>query len=111
MGMDAAPEHASRPAISPMGVISQARPRTKASLQSEVKFKARLIELGATLVEAEWLGCHTPHHVRCAAGHDRYPRPGDVIKGDGICRICAGTDPATAAANFRRALDSLGATL
>jgi hypothetical protein len=75
------------------------------------KFKARLAVLGATLVEEKWLGCHTAHHVRCAAGHDRYPRPRDVIRGDGICRICAGTDSATAAANFRRALEGLGATL
>lgn len=78
---------------------------------SEAKFKARLAELGATLLEEKWLGRHTPHHVRCAAGHDRYPRPGDVIKGDGICRICAGIDSATAAANFKRRLEALGATL
>src|SRR6266566_4479899 len=78
---------------------------------SEAKFKARLAELGATLMEEKWLGSNTPHHVRCAAGHDRYPRPHDVIAGTGICRICAGIDSTTAAANFKSGLEALGATL
>jgi hypothetical protein len=56
----------------------------------ETSFRARLAELGATPLYEEWLGSGQPHRVRCSAGHDCRPRPGDVLQGSGICRICRG---------------------
>ena len=56
---------------------------------SFAKFRARLDELGATLLEQTWLGSHVPHRIRCAAGHESSPQPGNVISGGGICPTCA----------------------
>jgi single CXXC unit len=78
---------------------------------AEAAFRARLAELGATLLEPVWLGNHAPHRAQCAAGHDCSPRPLGVRSGQGICRACAGNDPATAEAAFRARLAELGATL
>ncbi len=78
---------------------------------AESAFRARLAELGAELLEPVWLGSLNPHRVRCAQGHETGPRPAGVIRGLGICRACIGTDPATAAAAFRRMLAEQGATL
>ena len=78
---------------------------------SWAKFKTRLEELGATPLEPEWLGTHTPHRVRCAEGHLCWPRPGSVLRGQGVCRTCAGNDPVVARANFKTKLAELGAVL
>jgi hypothetical protein len=77
---------------------------------AEVGFRVRLAELGAELLEP-YKSSGTPHHVRCAAGHDCYPTPGQVRDGIGICRTCSGQDPAAAEANFRERLAELGAVL
>jgi hypothetical protein len=77
---------------------------------AEAAFRARLAELGATLLEP-YGGTHHPHGVRCALGHECRPRPADVQRGAGICRVCAGKDPATAEAAFRTRLAEAGATL
>lgn len=71
---------------------------------SEMAFRARLVELSATLLEPEWLGATRPHQVRCAAGHDCRPRPADIQQGHGICRVCVGNDPAVAEARFKALL-------
>ena len=86
------------------------RRRKASSIAAEAAFHERLKELGATLLEPEWLGCQTKHHVLCAAGHDCYPNPLDARKA-GICRICAGNDPATAEAAFRARIEALGGEL
>jgi hypothetical protein len=86
------------------------RRRKASSIAAEAAFRERLTELGATLLERDWLGCQTKHHVLCAAGHDCYPTPLDARKA-GICRVCAGNDPATAEAAFRARLTALGAEL
>jgi len=86
------------------------RARSARSLRSEAAFRARLAELGATLLEPEWLGSHAKHHVLCAANHDCYPTPHDA-QNAGICRVCARNDPAAAEAAFRARLAALGATL
>jgi hypothetical protein len=57
---------------------------------AEARFRARLAELAAVLLEVRWLGARTPHRVRCAAGHECAPRPDHVVSGAGPCRICAG---------------------
>jgi hypothetical protein len=77
---------------------------------AESGFRARLAELGAELLEP-YKNSGTPHQVRCAAGHDCYPPPGQVRDGHGICRTCSGQDPAVAEANFRDRLAELGAVL
>lgn len=86
------------------------------SLRAEATFRARLAELGATLLEPEWLGSVKPHRVRCAQGHDCAPWPSSVGRGQGICRLCAGATRAKALTRrservFRDQLDALGATL
>jgi hypothetical protein len=57
---------------------------------AEAEFRDRLVELGATLLEARWLGANRPHRVRCAEGHHCTPRPNHVRQGVGICPACAG---------------------
>lgn len=57
---------------------------------AESNFRRRLADLGATLVEPNYLGANTPHHVICPKGHDCYPRPSHVQQGRGICAACAG---------------------
>ena len=64
----------------------------KGSAVAEAKFRARLAELSATLLDPEWLGSATPHRVRCAQGHLSRPTPGNVSQGHGVCRFCAGTE-------------------
>ncbi|MDX2649274.1 hypothetical protein PV341_38065 [Streptomyces sp. PA03-1a] len=79
--------------------------------RAESAFRQRLAELGATLLEPEWLGSLEMHRIRCQYGHESTPRPADVQQGHGICRACVGLDPATAEAKFRARLAELGATL
>jgi hypothetical protein len=78
---------------------------------SEVAFRARLAERNATLLETEWLGCDTPHRVICWKGHSCAPRPSSILKGQGICRACAGRDPKASEAAFRARLAELDAVL
>lgn len=86
------------------------RPRNvKRSLAAERAFRAHLADLGAELLEP-YRGSKVPHHCRCAAGHDCYPRPNSIQSMRcGICRVCARNDPATAEAAFRARLAELGA--
>jgi hypothetical protein len=56
---------------------------------AEAAFRARLRELGAEPMFDEYLGRSRPHAVRCAAGHDCRPRPGDVMQGHDVCRKCS----------------------
>lgn len=75
-------------------------------------FHARVAELGGIVLEPAWLGNNRPHHVRCRNGHDCYPRPTHTSRGVGICKTCAGLDPATAWTEFRsRVAEQGGAVL
>lgn len=85
--------------------------RNVRSLAAEAAFRARLEELGATLLEPEWLGSKAKHRAICAAGHECTPTPHYVRAGDGICITCGGHDPAAAEAAFRARLTELGAEL
>lgn len=78
---------------------------------AETVFRARLVELGAILLETAWLGTDNPHRVRCIQGHDCTPRPANVRRGQGICRTCAGQDPTAAEAAFRARVTELGGTV
>lgn len=77
---------------------------------AEAAFRARIQELGATILEPKWLGADRPHRVLCAAGHAGTPRPSDVKQG-GICKTCAGTDSRAAEAAFRARVEVLGGTI
>lgn len=79
--------------------------------QAEAAFRARLVELGAELLEERWLGHGVAHRVRCAAGHECSPAPTNVRRGIGICCTCAGRDPKVAEAEFRARIVELGAEL
>jgi single CXXC unit len=74
-------------------------------------FRKRLEELGATLLEPGWLGAMQPHRVICGAGHACNPRPAGVQQGRGICRTCAGNNPAAAEGAFRARLAEYGAEM
>lgn len=54
------------------------------------RFRERLAELGAVLLESEWLGGATPHRIRCVDGHDVSVRPSGLLQGEGACRMCKG---------------------
>lgn len=84
--------------------------RSAKSIAAEAAFRAKLAELGATLLEP-YVNSDHPHQVRCAAGHECRPRPYGLRAGKGICRTCAGLDPAVPEAAFRASLRELGATL
>ena len=87
-----------------------AHSRNSRSLAAEATFRARLEELGATLLEPEWLGSKAKHQAICAAGHECSPRPNSLMSmGCGVCRVCAGNDPATAEAAFLARLAELDA--
>jgi hypothetical protein len=45
----------------------------------------------------------------CAAGQECAPAPKDVLRGRGLCSICARKDPAAAEAAFRARVEDLGA--
>lgn len=85
--------------------------RRSDSVAAEAAFRKRLAELGATLLEPEWLGRDKPHRVRCGQGHDCRPRPASVLRGQGPCWTCSGRSPVAAEANFRKRLAELGAEL
>ena len=77
---------------------------------AEKTFLARLGELGATPRYTHWRGVAQPHLVQCAAGHECSPRPTRIQQGQGVCRICAGKDPAASERKFLARLAELGAT-
>jgi hypothetical protein len=58
---------------------------------AEAAFRARLEDLGATLLEPAWLGSQTPHRVRCSTGHKCRPTPSNASIW-GICLRCRGWD-------------------
>lgn len=72
------------------------------------RFREKVSELGGIVLEPAWLGKDVPHRIRCSEGHQGSPRPGDVRDGTGICRVCAGQDPATAARQFRERIAAMG---
>ena len=92
--------------------------RSERSLIAEMRFKARLIELGAELREPEWLGTAIKHKVTCGSGHTCYVKPNNVLSGQGICNKCSShranlnkSNSITARDKFSMRLAELGATL
>ncbi|MGO8959107.1 MAG: hypothetical protein ACLQFR_17330 [Streptosporangiaceae bacterium] len=76
--------------------------------KAEAAFLTRMALMGATAL-GPYVNAHTGVPALCAAGHSVFARPHDVRKGLGICRVCAGQDPATAEAIFHARLAELGA--
>lgn len=74
---------------------------------AEAKFCALLTEAGAELLEP-YRNATTKHKIRCHAGHVAYQKPCRILQGIGICRACAGRDPASAEAAFRARVEELG---
>lgn len=63
---------------------------------SRSEFIRRIEAQGAEVLAPEWLGSIKPHHIRCANGHDSYPRPSSLQQGQGICHECANLARSTA---------------
>jgi hypothetical protein len=55
---------------------------------AEAKLRARLAELRAELV-SPYVNTDTPVLVRCAAGHECWPKPTNIMQGQGVCNKCA----------------------
>lgn len=86
--------------------------RTQQSLAAEAKFLARVGQLGAMPAPgATWRGAGQPFALVCRWRHQCAPRPGDVNKGTGICRTCAGRDTGAAAVAFVVRVENLGGAL
>lgn len=88
--------------------------------QAERRFRERLHELGATLLESEYLGSTVPHAVRCSNGHLCRPRPNSITcsRNQGVCRPCGYAQDEHRRAKtrecqgrFHERLAELGATL
>ncbi|MGW2867898.1 hypothetical protein [Kitasatospora sp. NPDC001225] len=73
-------------------------------------FLERMAGLGAEVLEDSWQGSDVPHRVRCRGGHVIRVWPSGAGKGKGICRICAGLDPAEAERGFRARVEAFGGT-
>jgi hypothetical protein len=54
---------------------------------AEIAFRDRLLKLGAKPLYEVWQGVNAPHKVMCVNGHIRFPYPGNVQQGRGICNI------------------------
>jgi len=78
---------------------------------AEIAFRKRVTELGATLLDPQWLGSNNPHRVKCAAGHISYPWPSSVQQGRGICKTCGNGSPEITYIRFKERLAELGAIL
>lgn len=85
--------------------------RRASSYRAEEKFRARVKELGGTVVELAWKGNGAKHEIRCREGHTSYPYPNRVAQGVGICRTCAGCDPRAAEQRVLARLEEVGATM
>lgn len=72
------------------------------------RFRQQVTEQGGVVLEPSWLGKDKPHRLLCREGHECSPRPGDVRGGKGICRACAGLDPAAADRRFRELVAAQG---
>lgn len=56
----------------------------------DAAFRRRLAALGVTPAYDKWLGVMRPHRVICSAGHECWPTPTNIQRGQGACRSCAG---------------------
>ena len=78
-------------------------------LAAEQKFRDAVAQAGGT-VTGEYADTRTPVEVTCPDGHKNKIFPTGVIQGRGICRTCAGKDPADCERRFREAVAAQGGT-
>lgn len=57
---------------------------------AEASTRARVAALGGSPAWETWQGANSPHKVICRSGHECWPRPSDVQRGQGLCPKCAG---------------------
>jgi len=83
------------------GVICAVCTGAASAAAAGAAFWLRVAELGAAPAPgATYTQACAPVPLVCAAGHACSPTPGSVQQGRGVCRTCAGTDPAAAQAAF-----------
>ena len=84
--------------------------RRKSSIIAEQKFLKRIEELGGIII-GEYGGSKTKVECICRNGHKCYPTPNHILQGQGVCKICAGNNSATAEKQFREKISQLGGRL
>jgi hypothetical protein len=82
--------------------------RRPSRAETEMRYRARLAELRAVLLEPVYLGSNRPHRTLCQEGHECTTRPSDVLRGWSGCRACVGRDPKVAEAEFHARVQALG---
>lgn len=58
------------------------------SINAWKRFSDKINELGGQVLETEWKGDGYPHNCICPVGHNCFPRPSDVMRGQGMCIEC-----------------------
>jgi hypothetical protein len=90
----------------PCGIAKRA---ATVSARAWARFRSHVEALGGTVLEPEWLGIGTKHHVLCDQGHDCWPYPNNVEQYDSLsCEVCTGRDAATQWAAFKSAVEAQG---
>lgn len=80
------------------------------SKQTEAKFRARVTELGGTVIGPYKTGCNVP--CKCKNGHDCSPMPSSILNcGQGLCMKCVGHCPEVGEQKFRQRIKELGGTV
>lgn len=77
------------------------------SAVAEAACRARLIKMGHQPI-GPWAGANEPYPIICKNGHYCSPHSNSIQPGNGVCRICAGQDSATAEAACRARLIEMG---
>jgi stress response protein YsnF len=77
------------------------------SKTAEINFRKSIEELGGKVI-GEYKGNKISVECICPKGHKCNPRPNDIQKGTGMCKICAGKDSKTAEINFRKSIEEIG---
>src|SRR5690348_14928438 len=87
-----------------MATVRELSPRSQAAWDV---FRARLDELGATLVEPEWRGAIARHEAKCSAGHTCYPIP-HMLRRNRLCLKCPSPTSIAAWERFQQRVEELG---
>lgn len=64
--------------------------RDGASLAAQAAFATAVEQLGGKVREGRWDGVDAPYPATCAEGHDVTVMPANVLRGQGLCRVCRG---------------------
>jgi len=80
---------------------------SKTQMNAMINFYKRINELGGKVI-GEYKRAIDPIHCKCKDGHECYPLPTNIQRGQGMCLICAGQDPETAKQNFYKRIKELG---